>query len=227
MAQDISFFTFSVTQPHSLSALAILRRQLGIPSKRRAKRRAVLTALILCWTLSMGGELFGAALPGETDASVPHQHYSDNLDNLREQARQLETAQHYQEAELLYRTILTRQPTNDDVRAALARVLSWQGSYAEATDLYRSLVQRHPHDLDLKTALARVLSWQQSTAEANALYGQVLRENPNHAEALEGLANLLYWDDRLDEALPYYEQAYAITQNPALAERISLIKNRQ
>jgi YaiO family outer membrane protein len=188
-------------------------------------------ALILCWALPMGGELFCAAPPDETDTSVPHQHYSDNLpdnlDNLMEQARQLETARRYQEAETLYRTILKRQPTNDDIRAALARVLSWQGSYVEATDLYRSLVQRHPNDLDLKTALARVLSWQKSTAEAKAIYEQVLQNNPNHAEALEGLANLLYWNDQLDEALPYYERAYAVTSNQALVERISLIKSRQ
>ncbi|CUQ65033.1 YaiO family outer membrane beta-barrel protein [Candidatus Nitrospira inopinata] len=187
-------------------------------------------SLILCWALPMGGELFGAAPPDETDTSVSHQHYSDNLpdnlDNLMEQARQLETAQRYQEAETLYRTILKRQPTNDDIRAALARVLSWQGLYAEAIDLYRSLVQRYPNDVDLKTALARVLSWQKSITEAKALYEQVLRENPHHVEALEGLANLLYWDDRLDEALPYYEQAYAITSSPILAERISLIKSR-
>lgn len=188
-------------------------------------------ALILCWALPMGGELFGAAPPDETDTSVPHQHYSDNLpdnlDNLMEQARQLETAQRYQEAETLYRTILKRQPTNDDIRAALARVLSWQGSYIEATDLYRSLVQRHPNDLDFTTALARVLSWQKSTAEAKAIYEQALQNNPNHAETLEGLANLFYWNDQLDEALPYYERAYAVTSNPALAERIVLIKNRQ
>lgn len=144
-----------------------------------------------------------------------------------EQAWQLETAQRYQEAETLYRTILKRRPTNDDTRAALARVLSWQGSYVEATDLYRSLAQRHPNDLDLKTALARVLSWQKSTAEAKAIYEQVLQNNPDHAEALEGLANLLYWNDQLNEALPYYERAYAVTSNQALVERISLIKSRQ
>lgn len=187
----------------------------------KSVRRTSLVALTLCWALAVTGKSFGAASLNDTDTSVR------NLDNLGEQARQLETVRRYQEAEALYRTILKLDPSNDDVRTALARVLSWQGSYAEATDLYRSLVQRHPHDLDLKTALARVLSWQKSVVEAKALYEDVLREEPNHAEALEGSANLLYWDDRLDEALPYYERAYAITQSPALAERISLIKSRQ
>ncbi|MCS6897403.1 MAG: YaiO family outer membrane beta-barrel protein, partial [Nitrospira sp.] len=129
------------------------------------------------------------------------------------------------EAEALYREILLQGPENDEVQAALARLLSWQGSYAEAIDLYRSLARRHPEDLDLRTALARVLSWQNSTAEARALYEAVLQEDPRHSDALEGLANLFYWEGQWDKALPYYERAYAVTNNPALAERITLIKN--
>ncbi|MCP9463489.1 MAG: YaiO family outer membrane beta-barrel protein [Nitrospira sp.] len=173
---------------------------------------------LVFWILLITGEETGAApqaaSPRSPDARI-------------EQARQLEAAQQYGQAEALYREILRLAPDRDDVRAALARVLSWQGLYAEAIDLYRSLVQRYPNDVDLKTALARVLSWQKSTEDAKALYEQVLRHNPHHAEALEGLANLFYWEGRFDEALVYYERAHAVTNDAALAERISAIKSRQ
>ena len=144
---------------------------------------------------------------------------------LREQAQQFEATQRYQEAIALYREMLRREPEQDDVRAALARLLSWQGSYAEAVDLYRDIIQRHPVDLDMRTALARVLSWQKEMTEAKSLYDAVLREDPRHAEALQGLADVLFWEGRSEEALPYYERAYAVSKDSALAARIATIRS--
>jgi YaiO family outer membrane protein len=144
---------------------------------------------------------------------------------LREQAQQFEATQRHQEAITLYREILRRQPEQDDVRAALARLLSWQGSYAEAVDLYRDIIQRHPVDLDMRTALARVLSWQKQMTEAKSLYDAVVREDPRHAEALQGLADVLFWEGRSEEALPYYERAYVVSKDSALEVRIAAIRS--
>jgi YaiO family outer membrane protein len=142
---------------------------------------------------------------------------------LFEQAKPLEASQRYGDAIAIYREILLLEPENDEIRAALARLLSWQGSYAEAVDLYRDILRRHPVDLDIRTALARVLSWQKHVAEARQLYEGVLQENPRHAEALQGLADLFYWEGRPEEALGYYERAYAVSSDPAVAARMEAV----
>ena len=140
-----------------------------------------------------------------------------------EQAKQFEQAQRYGDAITIYRTILQRDLENDDIRAALAKLLSWQGAHAEAAELYREIIQRHPTDLDVRTALARVLSWQTERKEAQQLYEGILQENPRHLDALQGLGDLLFWEERAADALPYYERAYAIGHDSKIAERIASI----
>ena len=144
--------------------------------------------------------------------------------SLLEQAKQFEQAQRYADAIAIYRTLLRQDPENDDIRGALARLLSWHGSHAEAAELYQEIVRRHPTDLDVRTALARVLSWQTDRKEAQHLYEGILQEDPRHVEALQGLADLLLWEGRSEQALPYYERAYAIGHDSAIAERIASIK---
>ena len=143
--------------------------------------------------------------------------------SLLEQAKHLESVHRYNDAIAMYRTMLQQDPENDEIRAALARLLSWQGSHAEAADLYREIVRRHPVDLDMRTALARVLSWELDRKEARTHYEAVLQEDPHHAEALQGLGDLLFWEDRSAEALLYYKQAHALNRDPAIAERIASI----
>lgn len=170
----------------------------------------------LCCMLTLGGSwpVHGA------ESSSPRP--------LREQAKQFEQVQRYDEAIALYRTMLRQDPENDETQAALARLLAWQGFHAEAADFYREIVRRHPADLDMRTALARVLSWKLDRQEARTIYEGVLQEDPHYAEALTGLGDLLFWDNRSTEALPYYEQAHAISHDPAIAERIaSITRDRQ
>lgn len=143
--------------------------------------------------------------------------------SLLEQAKQFEQAHQYGDAIAIYRTILQQDLENDDVRATLARLLSWQGSHAEAASMYGEIVQRHPADLDVRTALARVLSWQMERKEAQRLYEGILQEDPRHLDALQGLGDLLFWEERAADALPYYERAYAIGHNSKIAERIASI----
>jgi len=177
--------------------------------------RSARSALFFSWLLFASAGV-GNALDQTT--GVP------SIRVLREQAQQLEAAQQYPDAIARYREILRREPEQDDVRAALARLLSWQGSYTDAIDLYREIVQRHPVDLDMRTALARVLSWQKQMAEAKSLYEGVVREDPRHAEALQGLGDVFFWEGRSEDALPYYERAYAVSKESTLAERIASIR---
>ncbi len=181
--------------------------------------RPFLTAsipLLFCCTLSALGGV-GNAQTQTRDAL--------STQGLLEQAKHLESAQQYPDAILLYREVLRREPGKDDARAALARLLSWQGAYTEAADLYREILRRHPVDLDTRIALARVLSWQKHLDESRPLYEGVLRENSRHPEALQGMADVLLWEGRSEEALHYYEQAYDVSGDVAVAERIASIRS--
>ncbi len=142
-----------------------------------------------------------------------------------EQATKFEVAKQYPEAEALYRDILRRHPDNDDIRTALARVLSWQGGHAEATTLYREVLARHPDDQDIRIALAQVLSWQKQFDEAGRLYGAVLQADPTQIEARRGLAEVAHWRGDRSEALQRYEALLADTHDPAIEQQIQAVKS--
>lgn len=141
-----------------------------------------------------------------------------------ERATQLEQAKNYQEALDLYRQYLAQDLENDEVRASVAKVLSWQGRYDEAVALYREILTRHPLDHDSRIALARVLSWQKNFVAAREQYTLVLRDEPHHVDAMSGFADMLLWSGQRGQALPYYEQVLAATGDADLAAKIRALK---
>jgi len=142
-----------------------------------------------------------------------------------ERGRRLETMRDYVEAADLYREALQRSPGNDELRTALARVLSWQGAHAEATTLYREVLGRHPEDQDIRMALAQVLSWQKQFDEAHRLYEQVLQGDPTQVEARRGLAEVAHWRGDRSEGLKRYEALLAETQDPDIKQRLHAVKS--
>ena len=100
-------------------------------------------------------------------------------DPLRD-ARGYEAAQKFDQAAGSYREYLSKHGEDDEVRTALARVLSWQGQYEEASRLYEEVLSRHPVDVDVRLALARVRSWQKQYGEAQAGYRAILRYESLH-----------------------------------------------
>lgn len=142
-----------------------------------------------------------------------------------EHATKLEVAKQYPEAERVYRDILRRHPDNDEIRTALARVLSWQGAHAEATTLYREVLARHPDDQDIRVALAQVLSWQKQFDEAGRLYEEILQAEPRQIEAWRGLAEVAHWRGDRSEALQRYEALLADTHDPAIEQQINAVKS--
>lgn len=142
-----------------------------------------------------------------------------------EQATRFEVAKQYSEAEAVYRDALRRHPDNDEIRAALARVLSWQGAHAEATTLYRQVLARHPDDQDIRVALAQVLSWQKQFDEAGRLYGEVLQAEPMQVDARRGLAEVAHWRGDRSEALQRYEALLADTHDPAIEQQVNAVKS--
>ncbi|MEK6801779.1 MAG: tetratricopeptide repeat protein [Nitrospirota bacterium] len=142
-----------------------------------------------------------------------------------ERGRRLEIMRQSVEAASVYREGLQQAPDNDELRGALARVLSWQGAHAEATSLYREVLVRHPEDQDIRVALAQVLSWQQQFDEAQDLYAQVLEADPKQIEARRGLAEVAHWRGHRSEALQRYEALLAETQDPDMERRLSAVKS--
>lgn len=142
-----------------------------------------------------------------------------------ESGHQLELARRYGDAIALYREELRRYPENDEVRSALARVLSWQGAHSEATSLYREVLARHPKDQDIRIALAQVLSWQKQFPESQTLYEQVVREEPHHKEARRGLAEVAHWQGNRTEALARYEALAAETHDPDIEQQLRNVQS--
>ena len=142
-----------------------------------------------------------------------------------EKATRFEVAKQYREAGAVYREVLQLHPDNDEVRSALARVLSWEGAHAEATTLYREVLARHPRDQEIRVALAQVLSWQQQFDEAHDLYQEVLQADPAQFEARRGLAEVAHWRGDRSEALQRYEILLAETHDPAIEQQIRAVKS--
>jgi YaiO family outer membrane protein len=139
-------------------------------------------------------------------------------------ARAYEATQQFEQAAISYREYLSTHNEDDEVRAALARVLSWQGQYEEAIRYYQEVLSRHPADLDIRIALARVRSWQQHFGEAQAGYRAILREAPDNRDAARGLADTLYWAGKYQEALQWYETLATDSTDAELDERLAAVR---
>lgn len=161
---------------------------------------------------------------GDTRAQEPAEVGSSQVQSTRLDiliaAKEAESTKEFDRSASLYRDYLQRRPEDDEVRALLARVLSWQGHHEEAVALYRDILARHPVDIDVRIALARVRSWQQQFDESAALYRAVLDEDPKNVEAKQGLADTLYWSKHYQEALLLYQGVYDQTHNPEVGQRI-------
>jgi YaiO family outer membrane protein len=166
----------------------------------------------------------GAGIVGPAWAAPEGAGALPSPQELLARAQAFEAAHRYDQAIIAYRAYLAARPEDDEVRGALARVLSWTDHYDEAAALYQAILSRHPADLDVRTALARVRAQQQQWDEAQRLYEEVLRDDPEHQEAKRGLADTLYWRGDYALALQYYQALYRANPNPDLARRIQVVK---
>jgi YaiO family outer membrane protein len=168
-----------------------------------------------------------AAVVPPSDPLANHQANPMAIDGTQalERGGRLETMRQYADAIAVYREGLQQTPGHDEIRTALARVLSWQGAYAEATTLYREVLARHPQDQEIRVALAQVLSWQQQFDEARSLYQAVLQAEPAQVDARRGLAEVAHWQGHRSEALQRYEVLLAETHDPAIEQQIRAVKS--
>lgn len=168
----------------------------------------------------VSGAVFPDPSSPRTAGPVP-----DDGSSALERGYRLETMRQYVEATAVYREGLQQAPDNDELRGALARMLSWQGAHEEATTLYREVLARHPQDQEIRVALAQVLSWQKQFDESHRLYAQALEADPTRIEARRGLAEVAHWRGNRSEALQRYEALLADTNDPDIEQRLLAVKS--
>lgn len=183
-----------------------------------SQRALCASALMLSLLLGM------ASIPGRSEGQAGMAPAQASPQEILAQARAFAAEKQYDQAIVGYRAYLAARPEDDEARAGLARLLSWQGAYEEAIALYEDILTRYPIDVEVRVALARVHSWQQHFAEARRLYENVLHEEAQNLEARRGLADTLYWSGEYAAALSHYEAVFAATADPEIAPRLEAVR---
>lgn len=111
----------------------------------------------------------------------------------------------YLPAEELYRSILTKKPT-DGVKRKLAEVLVWQKKYDEAGRILGELTKKKPTDLDLAEFAADVFVWAKKYDVAVEIYKKLLLHGYHNEEIVLKLADALRFAGRNDEAIQIYNE---------------------
>jgi len=65
----------------------------------------------------------------------------------------------YDEAVVVYQSVLNADPDNNEIRLRLAEVLSWQKKYPDSLALYQQVLQAHPDDNNIRRKYGMVLMW--------------------------------------------------------------------
>jgi tetratricopeptide (TPR) repeat protein len=135
----------------------------------------------------------------------------------RHQAGRLE------EAEKLYRQILTIDPRHADALHLLGMIEYQAGRLETSAELIRKAIAIHSKGASYYANLGTVLQAQGKLEEAEALYRQALALKPHLAEIHVNLANVLQAQGKLDECVVCYESALAL--KPDSAEALNNLGN--
>ncbi|MGA3067509.1 MAG: tetratricopeptide repeat protein [Tepidisphaeraceae bacterium] len=122
-----------------------------------------------------------------------------------------------QDAERLYRQILTRKPNHSGATQYLAMIASQTGRHDLALELLRRAIALNPTDPELHNNLGNALTESKLLPAAIAAYRQATALRPNFAEAHYNLANALTRNQQFEEAIAAYGQAIALRPNYAEA----------
>lgn len=118
------------------------------------------------------------------------------------QARRLESQGLLEQAEAVYRSVLTSDPNRWEVAIDLGRVLVAQEAFDEAQEILEQVPQRAPEGAEaqrllLEIELDRAAAGCRDEAECRAR----IEADPDDLDARYGLASLLVQQQRYDEAL--------------------------
>lgn len=108
--------------------------------------------------------------------------FADDLDR----AEQLAWKKQFAEAEALYRTLLTRQPSRR-AQLGLARVVMWQGRYAEAISRFDELLRPNARDVDALEGRGTAAYWSGDFRSAARDFRRVIELEPKREFARTSL----------------------------------------
>ncbi len=118
-------------------------------------------------------------------------------------ARLLRDQGRFEPSLVLYRELVSVDPSDTELHHELAQALVWAGKYREATYAYRALMTQSPGEQQYRLELARVLSWAGYAVDAVKLLRSFPSDAPQASEATELRAHL---DSLLTAALPAGEK---------------------
>ena len=133
-----------------------------------------------------------------------------------------------EDAERLYRQVLSLDPRSEAACGNLAIIAAQQGDLAAAERLFRRAAALRPDDPAGLNNLGTVLQQQGRAAEAIVAHRRAIALKPNYAEAHLALGNALKQAGHLDDALAAYRHALGVRPDYAEAcNNIGVILQRR
>ena len=150
-------------------------------------------------------------MPNDPSANEP-----EFMARLRE-ALALQQQGRLDEAEPIYRAVLSEAPDHFDALHLLGLIHYQRGQFAEAIPLFDRAIQIGPHDLYPHYNRALALDALKRPAEALLGWERVIQIKPDYAEAHLNRGNVLAQLKRYEEALPCFDRALRLKPDLMLA----------
>jgi tetratricopeptide (TPR) repeat protein len=123
------------------------------------------------------------------------------------------------EAQKIYRTIVSVNENDLEAWEQVAKLDAWQGKHDEAISLYGKLISRFGDRPSLLVGLARALSWANRLDEALLYYDRVLLQEPENPDALAGKAQVLRWTGDMRGARAVIDRAQSTSPSHPEVQR--------
>ena len=138
---------------------------------------------------------------------------SDSLLELRAQCLYMQGKS--EEAEMLYRKVVEKNPDDAKAISALAKITFQTGRYDEAVEYYKHLQQQYPDKLSYQLNYCVALSKTPQVAESIEMLYKLYYENPDNHNVLRVLAWNLLVAKRTEQAGTEYEKLLQIGDQKA------------
>ena len=142
--------------------------------------------------------------------------HNDELDALWEEALNLHKLSHDDEAQKLYKKLLTIQP-HAHAYYNLGTIFQKQDKLDEAIEMYEKAIALHLNHPNVYYNLGVIFKAQNRYEVAAELYEKTIALSPDHANAYTNLGNIRKDQNRLEEAMSLYEKAIALNPDNANA----------
>jgi Tfp pilus assembly protein PilF len=123
-----------------------------------------------------------------------------------------------EQAESLFKKILTKKPNNPDILNKLGELSCQLANYDLAVKYIRKAIQLRPADIAAAYGnLGYALLKKEQLDEAVACFHKALQINPNYPDAYYNLGLTLHTKKNIDEAITCYQKALRLNPDHALA----------